>query len=56
MFAGVQGIEAILVHEDQTHEIFRTECLVASLSEEMPKRATSSNNLEPAHAHESAAW
>jgi hypothetical protein len=56
MFAGVQGIEANLVLEDQTHEVFRTECLVASLSEEMPKRAPSNCNLETAHAHESVSW
>ena len=56
MFAGVQGIEANFVHEDQTHEIFRTECLVASLSEEMPKKASSTTNLEPIHAHEPLSW
>jgi hypothetical protein len=56
MFAGVQGIEANFVHEDQTHEVFRTECLVASLSEEMPKKPSSSNNVELVHAHESLSW
>ncbi|MFL5243574.1 MAG: hypothetical protein ACJ8FY_15825 [Gemmataceae bacterium] len=35
MFAGKHGTEATRQHEEQAYEIFRTECLIASISEEM---------------------
>ena len=52
MFAVKHGIEATRQHEEQTYEVFRTECLVASLSEEMAGNAPSDSHSEQAYSHD----
>jgi hypothetical protein len=52
MFAAKHGIEAGFVSEDQTHEVFKTECLIASLSEDLPKKSVPLSSFEQAYAQE----
>jgi hypothetical protein len=48
MFAVKHGIEATRQHEEQTYEVFRSECLVASISEEMVGNAPTDSHSEQA--------
>jgi hypothetical protein len=52
MFAAKHGIEATRQPEEQTYEVFRTECLVASLSEEMAGNAQTDTHSEQAYSHD----
>jgi hypothetical protein len=52
MFASKHGVEAGFINEDKTHEVFRTECLIASISEEMPKKTIAASSFEQAYAQE----